>query len=153
MTVWRQLSCCSLCVQVCSSGNLRCTQEGVPIDAFLKDHLQHPQLVRLLDSATAQRSAMARFGRRESMDVQAGMTPPRNSSAAVPQLSDDFADMQLSAELETWLLLEYCDMGTLMVSQHSTPSEPLRASTSQGTPLRGEAVSCAHEAGACVPGG
>ena len=152
MTAWCQLSCCPLFVQVCSSGNLRCTQEGVPIEAFLKDHLQHPQLVRLLDSATAQRSAVARFGRRESMDVQAGMTPPRNGSAAFPQLSDGFADMQVSTELETWLLLEYCDMGTLMVSQHSTPSEPLWASNSQGTPPPGEAVCCAHEAGACVPG-
>lgn len=108
-------------MQVCSSGNLRCTQEGVPIEAFLKDHLQHPQLVRLLDSATAQRVATPRLGRRESMDVQAGMTPPRSSSAAFPQLSDDFADMHIQTELETWLLLEYCDMGTLMVSQHIRP--------------------------------
>ena len=102
-------------MQVCSSCNLRCNQEGVPIEAFLKDHLQHPQLVRLLDSATAQRSAMPRFGRRESMDINASMTPPRTSSAA---LSDEFADMHVQTELETWLLLEYCDMGTLMVSQH-----------------------------------
>ena len=106
-----------MCAQVCSSCNLRCNQEGVPIEAFLKDHLQHPQLVRLIDSATAQRSAAPRFGRRESMDISASMTPPRSSSAA---LSDEFADMHVPAdlELETWLLLEYCDMGTLMVSQH-----------------------------------
>ena len=110
--------------QVCSSYNLRCNQEGVPIEAFLKDHLQHPQLVRLIDSATAQRSAMPKFGRRESMDVQAGMTPPRSSSAF---LSDEIADMQLQTELETWLLLEYCDMGTLMVSQRISPKRPSRS--------------------------
>ena len=130
----------SLGVQVCSSCNLRCNQEGVPVEAFLKDHLQHPQLVRLIDSATAQRSAMPRFGRRESMDVQAGMTPPRSSSAAFLHLSDDFADMTVQTELETWLLLEYCDMGTLMVSQQLSLK---RASLAhKGNPFCGWVVIC-----------
>ena len=123
MLARHQLRCC-MRAQVCSSCNLRCNQEGVPIEAFLKDHLQHPQLVRLIDSATAQRTAMPRFGRRESMEVQAGMTPPRSSSAC---LSDEVADMQLQTELETWLLLEYCDMGTLMVSQRISPKRPSRS--------------------------
>lgn len=104
--------------QVCTSCNLRCNQEGVPIEAFLKDHLQHPQLVRLLDSATAHRSAMPRFGRSESSELAGGTTPPKSGSVGgTPGDSGDSNnDRAAQLELETWLLLEYCDMGTLMVS-------------------------------------
>ena len=107
-----------IAAQVCTSCNLRCNQEGVPIEAFLKDHLQHPQLVRLLDSATAHRSAMPRFGRSESSELAGGTTPPKSGSVGgTPGDSGDSNnDRAAQLELETWLLLEYCDMGTLMVS-------------------------------------
>lgn len=102
--------------QVCSSCNLRCNQEGVPIEAFLKDHLQHPQLVRLIDSATAHRSSTPRFARTESSD---GASLPAKSGTPPggPGSGDSaHADKAHPLDWETWLLLEYCDMGTLMVS-------------------------------------
>ena len=110
-----------LCVrQVCSSCNLRCNQEGVPIEAFLKDHLQHPQLVRLIDSATAHRSSTPRFARAESSDggalhAKSGTPPGGFGSGDSAQ-----ADKVHPLELETWLLLEYCDMGTLMVRYYAS---------------------------------
>ena len=102
-------------LQVCSSCNLRCNQEGVPVEAFLKDHLQHPQLVRLLDSATAQRGS--RLGRADSSNWQSGGTLSRSSSSAFGESADGYAERSSQLEMETWLLLEYCDMGTLMVRQ------------------------------------
>ena len=102
--------------QVCSSCNLRCNQEGVPIEAFLKDHLQHPQLVRLIDSATAHRSSTPRFARTESSDG-GGLLAKSGTPPGGPDSGDSAqADKVHPLELETWLLLEYCDMGTLMVS-------------------------------------
>lgn len=102
-------------LQVCSSCNLRCNQEGVPVEAFLKDHLQHPQLVRLLDSATAQRGS--RLGRADSSTWHSGGTLSRSSSSAFGESGDGYAERSSQLEMETWLLLEYCDMGTLMVRQ------------------------------------
>ena len=86
-------------LQVCSSCNLRCNQEGVPVEAFLKDHLQHPQLVRLLDSATAQRGS--RLGRADSSNWQLGGTLSRSSSNAFGEAGDGHADRSSQLEMET----------------------------------------------------
>ena len=85
------------------------------MEAFLKDHLQHPQLVRLLDSATAQRGS--RLGRADSSTWHSGGTLSRSSSSAFGESGDGYAERSSQLEMETWLLLEYCDMGTLMVRQ------------------------------------
>lgn len=108
-------------LQVCSSCSLRCNQEGVPVEAFLKEHLQHPQLVRLLDSATAQRGS--RLGRADSSSWQSGGTSSRTSLTAFGESGDGYAERSSQLEMETWLLLEYCDMGTLMVRHRHQCSE------------------------------
>lgn len=106
----------------------------MPIEAFLKDHLQHPQLVRLIDSATAQRGAAPRLGSARSSELPDGSTPPKSGLAGSAYFSDDYAyQTAQELEMETWLLLEYCDMGTLMVSQRFTLASGSHCTAAFGT--------------------
>ena len=73
----------------------------------------------MLDSATAQRGS--RLGRADSSTWQLGGASSRSSSIAFGESGDGYAERSSQLEMETWLLLEYCDMGTLMVS-HWAPA-------------------------------
>lgn len=67
----------------------RCNQEGMPIEALLKNHLQHPHLVWPIASSTALRSAQfwPRKLHRE-LEGDCAPTPPKRALRSYDEYSD-----------------------------------------------------------------
>ncbi|CAL8465638.1 g5174 [Coccomyxa elongata] len=97
-----------IAVKVCNSCNLRCDAAGVPFEASLTLKLEHPNLVRTLETAKASKDAT---GPQRSPSLAGG---PQNVRSTL--LEGTPLERLNSARLmeETWLLLDYCDMGSLM---------------------------------------
>lgn len=95
-----------MCWQVCDSDKVRRNEHGKPLEADLTARLGHPNLVSTIDAASSFREAvpklaweMAKEGEEAAAD---GVDNP-----AQPEVNEPVE--------ETWLLLEYCDQGSLMV--------------------------------------
>ena len=105
-----------LALQVCDSNKVRRNEHGKPLEADLTARLGHPNLVRTLDAASAYREPFAKL----AWEVAKEAEEAKDGKAAEQQSSNGPVE-------ETWLLLEYCDQGTLMVcrpADYSQPSHP-----------------------------
>lgn len=83
---------------------MRRNEHGKPLEADLTARLGHPNLVSTLDAASAFREPVAKLAwevAKEAEDAADGRAAEQQSSSAPVE--------------ETWLLLEYCDQGSLMV--------------------------------------
>lgn len=83
---------------------MRRNEHGKPLEADLTARLGHPHLVSTLDAASAYREPVPKLAwevAREAEEAAQGVPAQQQSSAAPVE--------------ETWLLLEYCDQGSLMV--------------------------------------
>lgn len=86
---------------------MRRNKDGKPLEADLTAQLGHPNLVSTLDAASAFREPVAKLAwDMEEERQDSDRAPPGQSNA------DPVED--------TWLLLEYCDQGSLMVSRGAT---------------------------------
>ena len=96
-----------MCWQVCDSDKVRRNEHGKPLEADLTARLGHPNLVSTIGAASAFR---------ESVPKLAWETAKESEEAAADD-SDRPAQPEVNEPVEeTWLLLEYCDQGSLMVS-------------------------------------
>lgn len=104
-------------MQVCDSSKVRRNAAGVPIEAELTAHVVHSNLVRTIDTASAYRDTTPK------PDWEIGQDKAREEAAAARGEAANTTDTTASSSgqpaapvEETWLLLEYCDQGTLIVS-------------------------------------
>ena len=82
---------------------MRRNEHGKPLEADLTARLGHPNLVSTLDAASAYREPVPKLAWEVAQDAQAA----GDEKAAEPCNAEPVE--------ETWLLLEYCDQGSLMV--------------------------------------
>jgi hypothetical protein len=127
--------------QVCDSSKVRRNAAGTPMEVDLTAGLAHPNLVRAIDAASVVRSAPAKLDWELPPVQEANESAPPGTweslAAAVPadghacdelgaaaalEDSNGGADQGREAKAEapdsqeeTWLLLEYCDQGSLVV--------------------------------------
>ena len=102
--------------QVCDSDKVRRNEHGKPLEADLTARLGHPNLVKTLDAASAFREPIAKLAWEVAKEAQDASEAPGGNIAE----QTDAAPVE-----ETWLLLEYCDQGSLMVCCAAHHSRPL----------------------------
>ena len=86
---------------------MRRNEHGKPLEADLTARLGHPNLVSTIGAASAFRESVPKLAwetARESEEAAAD----DSHKPAQPEVNEPVE--------ETWLLLEYCDQGSLMVS-------------------------------------
>ncbi|CAL8465702.1 g5238 [Coccomyxa elongata] len=101
-----------IAVKVCASSDLRYDAAGVSMEASLIGQLEHPNLVRVLDMGNAGTPA-AKAPKPSSTFNQKTSTKGGEAGHHGALIEGTPLDSALDSE-ETWLLLEYCDMGSLM---------------------------------------
>ena len=95
-----------VCWQVCDSDKVRRNEHGKPLEADLTARLGHPNLVSTIGAASAFREAVPKLAWETAKESEDAATDDSDKSVQ-PEVNE-------SVE-ETWLLLEYCDQGSLMV--------------------------------------
>ena len=96
----------SVCWQVCDSDKVRRNEHGKPLEADLTARLGHPNLVSTIGAASAFRESVPKLAWETAKESEKAAADDSEKSAQ-PEVNE--------AVEETWLLLEYCDQGSLMV--------------------------------------
>jgi hypothetical protein len=88
---------------------VRRNEHGKPLEADLTARLGHPNLVSTLDAASAFLEPAAKLAWEVPKEAEDGEAKGADAGGTAPQ--------ETAGELvgETWLLLEYCDQGSLLV--------------------------------------
>lgn len=93
---------------------MRKLKDGRPVEAALTEGLSHPGVVKLLEHKTVP----TQHQRRASLDGGSRLEARGGDHAAGPRRRrscDGTVGKRAAPESELWLILEYCDKGTVQV--------------------------------------